>query len=81
MKVIIKTSFGKQIEDTTMATVLRLMSAMEKEAITKVIIITIIIIIIIIVIIINNVIVILIVIANAIISLSGSILITIVISI
>ena len=35
MKIIMKTSFGKQIEDTTMATVLRLMSLMEKVAITK----------------------------------------------
>ena len=35
IKVVMKTQYGKQIEDTTMSTVLDLMSAMEKEAISK----------------------------------------------
>ena len=35
LKVIMRTQYGKQIEDTTMSTVLTLMTLMEKEAITK----------------------------------------------
>ena len=35
LKVIMKTQYGKQIEDTTMSTVLTLMTLMDKEAITK----------------------------------------------
>jgi len=35
LKIIMKTQYGKQIEDTTMSTVLNLMTLMDKEAITK----------------------------------------------
>ena len=35
LKVIMRTQYGKQIEDTTMSTVLTLMTLMDKEAITK----------------------------------------------